>query len=96
MAIGKDFMELSHAIGYSFSDFSYLEIALTHVSYSNELKARGVVYKSNERLEFLGDAVLQIVISDILYENYDKCNEAVENITSLCYNSSIGQKKILL
>lgn len=75
MAIGKDFMGLSAAIGYEFCDFSYLETALTHVSYSNELRARGVSYKSNERLEFLGDAVLQIVISDILYESYDKCNE---------------------
>ena len=77
MAIGKDFMELERIVGYSFSDFSYLEVALTHVSYSNELKARGVVYKSNERLEFLGDAVLQIVISDLLYKNYDKCNEGI-------------------
>ncbi len=75
MAIGKDIRGLIDAIGYEFSDVSYLETALTHVSYSNELKTRGVEYKSNERLEFLGDAVLQIVISDILYQNFDKCNE---------------------
>lgn len=75
MAIGKDISELTRAIGYEFSDISYLETALTHVSYSNELKARGIEYKSNERLEFLGDAVLQIVISDILYHSFDKCNE---------------------
>ena len=75
MAIGKDFTELLNRIGYHFSDISYLETALTHVSYSNELRARGVEYKSNERLEFLGDAVLQIVISDVLYHNFDKCNE---------------------
>ena len=75
MAIGKDISVLVKNIGYSFSDISYLDTALTHVSYSNELKAKGIEYKSNERLEFLGDAVLQIVISDILYRNFNKCNE---------------------
>ena len=75
MAIGKDLQELIAVLGYEFSDISYLETALTHVSYSNEAKARGIEYKSNERLEFLGDAVLQIVISDLLYHNFDKCNE---------------------
>lgn len=75
MAIGKDLQGLIGILGYKFSDISYLETALTHVSYANELKARGIEYKSNERLEFLGDAVLQIVISDLLYHNFDKCNE---------------------
>lgn len=75
MAIGRDIRDLVNIIGYEFSDISYLEVALTHVSYSNEIKARGIEYKSNERLEFLGDAVLQIVISDILYHSFDKCNE---------------------
>ena len=75
MAIGRDLQGLIGILGYKFSDISYLETALTHVSYANELKARGIEYKSNERLEFLGDAVLQIVISDLLYHNFDKCNE---------------------
>ena len=75
MAIGKNISELIIALGYDFSDISYLETALTHISYSNELKLRGTGYKSNERLEFLGDAVLQIVISDLLYRTFDKCNE---------------------
>ena len=75
MAIGRDIRDLVNIIGYEFSDISYLEVALTHVSYSNEIKARGIEYKSNERLEFLGDAVLQIVISDILYHSFDKCHE---------------------
>ncbi len=75
MAIGKDIRTLLLSVGYEFSDISLLETALTHVSYTNELRGRGVEYKSNERLEFLGDAVLQIVISDILYHSFDKCNE---------------------
>lgn len=75
MAIGKDFSKLLDIVGYKFTDVSRLETALTHVSYANELKAKGTAYKSNERLEFLGDAVLQIVISDVLYQSFDKCNE---------------------
>ena len=46
---------LQQRLGYTFSDSSYLETALTHSSYANEQSHRG---HSNERLEFLGDAVL--------------------------------------
>jgi ribonuclease-3 len=48
-------------------DSTLLENALTHASYANECEARGIHLPSNERLEFLGDAVLQIVISHYLY-----------------------------
>lgn len=75
MAIGKDFSELLFKIGYSFSDQSYLENALTHASYSNEYRSKGLNLPSNERLEFLGDAVLQIVISEYLYDNFKEFNE---------------------
>ena len=47
--------QLQKRLGYTFSDASYLETALTHSSYANEQPGRG---QSNERLEFLGDAVL--------------------------------------
>lgn len=69
MAIGKDIIELESLIDYKFSDISLLEIALTHTSYVNEQRSIGNLYSSNERLEFLGDAVLQIVISEYLYES---------------------------
>lgn len=72
MSLGKDFFELIGNIGYEFKDVTYIENALTHSSYANERKSRGISYPSNERLEFLGDAVLQILISEYLYENY-KC-----------------------
>ena len=68
MAIGKDIIELQKKIKYSFSDISILEKALTHSSYSYEMKSKGLELSSNERLEFLGDAVLQLVISEHLYE----------------------------
>lgn len=51
-------------IDYTFEDKSYILEALTHSSYSNENKN----YKFNERLEFLGDSVLSIVISDYLFK----------------------------
>lgn len=75
MSIGKEIIALQDAIGYEFSDIAYLENALTHSSYSNEQKSRGIFLESNERLEFLGDAVLQSVISKYLYKNYKKYTE---------------------
>lgn len=75
MAIGKEFLELEGKIGYKFSDIKYLETALTHTSYSNEQKSRGMNFSSNERLEFLGDAVLEIVVSEYLFENYKNMSE---------------------
>ncbi len=75
MAIGKEFDELERRIGYKFSDIKLLETALTHSSYSNEQRSRGLNFTSNERLEFLGDAVLEIVISEYLYENFKNKSE---------------------
>lgn len=77
MAIGKEFFELEDKLGYKFSDIKYLETALTHSSYSNEKKSRGMNFSSNERLEFLGDAVLEIVVSEYLFENYKNMSEGV-------------------
>ncbi|MBQ7315021.1 MAG: ribonuclease III [Clostridia bacterium] len=70
MAIGKDLGGLQEALGYTFADPTYLQTALTHASYSHEQKGKGKSYPSNERLEFLGDAVLQLVISDELFRMY--------------------------
>lgn len=75
MAIGKDSLELMERLNYSFRDVSYLDAALTHSSYTNELRSRGMRADSNERLEFLGDAVLQLVISEHLYSCYSKHRE---------------------
>ena len=77
MSIGKSIFELSKSIDYTFKDISLLENALTHSSYANEQRARGISYPSNERLEFLGDAVLQLLISEHLYETLAGRSEGV-------------------
>ena len=68
MAIGKNIFALAERLGYEFVDIKLLESALTHSSYTNELRAKGIRIESNELLEFLGDAVLQIVISEQLFD----------------------------
>ena len=55
-------------LGFEFNDINLLVVALTHRSYVNEHKS---AREHNERLEFLGDAVLELVSSDFLYRNYD-------------------------
>lgn len=75
MALGKDPIELQEKISYTFHDISHLDAALTHSSYTNEMRAKGMKAESNERLEFLGDAVLQLVISEHLYKTFSKHRE---------------------
>ena len=75
MAIGKDVLELQGIIGYDFSDVSLLDSALTHSSYTYEMKTKGIKAVSNERLEFLGDAVLELVVSEYLFSNFSKFRE---------------------
>lgn len=58
---------LEEKLGYEFQDSSLLEHALTHSSYANESRGRCT---SNERLEFLGDSVLGMVVADHLYRTY--------------------------
>ena len=60
--------ELQGRIGYHFKDIYLLECALTHTSFANEQKIHK--YKDYERLEFLGDAVLEMVSSAFLYNEY--------------------------
>ena len=57
-------------LGFEFKNVDLLVTALTHRSYVNEHKKAGAEH--NERLEFLGDAILELVSSDYLYKNYDK------------------------
>lgn len=60
-------MDFETLIGYHFKKKEYLQIALTHSSYANEVKDAG---PNNERQEFLGDAVLSIVVSDYLFKRF--------------------------
>ena len=57
-------------LGFEFKDLNLLITALTHRSYVNEHKS--LECEHNERLEFLGDAVLELVTSDFLYRKYDE------------------------
>lgn len=65
--MNTDYEKLESNIGYCFKDKDLLINALTHTSYANEHKHKGM--KDNERLEFLGDAVLELVSSEYLYKN---------------------------
>ena len=73
MAISLD--ALQERIGYRFGNVSYLERAITHSSYSNETGARNHHLLCNERLEFLGDSVLSLVVSNYLYTHFSEYPE---------------------
>ena len=64
--------DLEDYLGYTFKNGKLLENALAHSSYANEVRG-GVT--SNERLEFLGDSVLSIIVSSYIYENFKKMPE---------------------
>ena len=63
--------KFEHIINYKFKNKEYILEALTHSSYSNENKR----YNFNERLEFLGDSVLSIVVSDYLFKEENELPE---------------------
>ena len=66
----RNYNELEEKIGYKFSDINILNTALTHSSYANEMRAKKKYVECNERLEFLGDSVLSIIVSEYLFEHY--------------------------
>ena len=61
------------ALGYNFRDEDLLRLALTHPSVAHE---SGVASEHNQRLEFLGDAVLQLVLTQKLYEKFPGSTKA--------------------
>ncbi len=67
---------LQERLGYTFGDRAILLQALTHTSYGHEyLQKKPIALRDNERLEFLGDAILDVVVSDILLESFPNSNE---------------------
>ena len=60
--------KLEDKLGYRFHDAGLLEHALTHSSYANEHRGTGIT--SNERLEFLGDSVLGLIVAEYLYQTH--------------------------
>lgn len=65
--------KLQSHINYTFKDYRLLNISLTHSSYSNENKSKGI--ESNERLEFLGDVVVNLIVSEYLYNRFKELPE---------------------
>lgn len=83
LAFAKD------VLGLEFNDLEYLITAFTHRSYLNE--HRKTVSEHNERLEFLGDAVLELVVTEYLYSNYSEPEGILTNWRSaLVRTESIG------
>lgn len=82
--------ELEKKIGYCFQNFAHLEHAMRHSSFCNEQKMEKT--SSNERLEFLGDAVLELVTSEYLYTNYPKMpeGEATKKRASMVCEQSLA------
>jgi len=66
-------VEFTKLIGIEIKDFSLLKEALTHRSYLNELKDSKIQH--NERLEFLGDAVLELIVTEFLFHRYPNQKE---------------------
>ncbi len=70
-----DFNVLEKRIGYKFSDRNWLICAMTHTSFAHEQSDHGKIVRSNERLEFLGDSVLSLVVTNYLFDNYSQIEE---------------------
>ena len=69
----SDLKKFQEEIGYYFKNEQLLKQALTHSSYANEKHLKKL--SDNERLEFLGDAVLEVISSEYLYANYPNLTE---------------------
>ncbi|MCL4804571.1 MAG: ribonuclease III [Anaerolineae bacterium] len=69
----EDLLELSARLGVEFSDYSLLSRALTHRSYLNE--NHGSILEDNERLEYLGDAVIDFIVAGYLYHRFPEMDE---------------------
>ncbi len=77
-------------LGFEFENIDLLVTALTHRSYVNE--HRKSVSEHNERLEFLGDAVLELVVTDFLFRNYDEAEGILTSWrAALVRTESIGE-----
>lgn len=84
----NDISRLESGIGYIFKDKEVINTAVTHSSYANEKKNKKLKY--NERIEFLGDSVLSLVISEYLYTMYPSLPEGELTVTRakiVCENS---------
>lgn len=101
----KNLDKLEKNIGYTFKNKNLLSTALTHSSYTNEAKSRGIINESNERLEFLGDSVLSLITTEHIYSAFPDVTEGelskiracvVDSASLMEYSKSIGVGEYLL
>ena len=83
----RDISELENAIGIKFKNKDLLLEALTHRSYLNENKDWRVNH--NERMEFLGDAVLELVVTEFLFKNYPNPEGEMTNWRAALVNANM-------
>ncbi len=83
---------LEERLGYRFRDRSLLETALTHRSYANEHAGEGA--SDNEKLEYLGDAVLDLVVGHRLMEKYPQAREGELSVTRAQVVSEAGLAEV--
>ena len=79
-----DYSKLENKIKINFKNQDFLQIALTHRSYLNENRSYALPH--NERLEFLGDAVLELVTTEYLYRNFENPEGELTNLRSALVN----------
>lgn len=87
MSTTPNFAEFARKLNIKFLDLSLLERACTHRSYLNEHKSKKIEH--NERLEFLGDAVLELVVTSFLFRRYpDRDEGALTSYRSALVNTT--------
>ena len=91
MKMDKDFKELQKNLGIKFKNENLLKQVFVHRSYLNENPAFELGH--NERLEFLGDAVLELIVTDYLYKNYpDLAEGEMTNLRAALVNAIMLSK----
>lgn len=84
-------LDLAKKIGYQFSNLSLLEMAMRHSSWTAENEGSGSDknLESNERLEFLGDALIGFVVGDVMYRRYPDFDEGkLTDLRKIVVNST--------
>lgn len=87
----RDLDRLQKVIGYTFNDSRILKQSLIHPSYSGEMRMQR--YESNQRLEFLGDAVLELATSEYLYKEHPQTEEGelTRKRSSLVFEAALNE-----
>ena len=102
--MANNLSEFENRIGYSFKDKKLLKLALTHSSYAYERKLKDEPAECNERLEFLGDSVVSLIVSEFLYNNFKFAegelsklkNKVVAGVSESEFSTKIGIGSFLL